>query len=318
MVLSKEVTNPVAIASFESLEKAFVDIHKNLYSYGKAVYINTMTKIEIVCKNHGSFWQTPSKHKSGHGCPQCRAGKISASKTKTTTNFIAEASKVHKGKYTYFNTVYTDAFSNVVVTCDTHGDFLQRASSHLNGRGCPKCASVNRAVSNTRSNKEFIEEASKIHKNMYTYSNTAYTKALNKVIVTCKTHGDFSIRAQSHLRGFGCPSCSTGGGFNPSKEAILYYLKINGGQAYKIGITNKSVKERFNNSELQIIEVINTWYFSSGADAKYYEEMILNSNTDHKWQKEPLLVSGNTELFTKDIRTSVSQDLFESFSIQQK
>lgn len=249
MVLSKEVTNHGAIASFESLEKAFVDIHKNLYSYGKAVYINTMTKIEIVCKNHGSFWQTPSKHKSGQGCPQCRAGKISASKTKTTTNFIAEASKVHKGKYTYFNTVYTDALSNVVVTC--------------------------------------------------------------------KTHGDFSIQAQSHLQGFGCPSCSTGG-FNPSKEAILYYLKINGGQAYKIGITNKSVKERFNNSELQIIEVINTWYFSSGADAKYYEEMILNSNTDHKWQKEPLLVSGNTELFTKDIRTSVSQDLFESFSIQQK
>ena len=50
----------------------------------------------------------------------------------------------------------------------------------------------------------------------------------------------------------------------------------------------------------------------------YYEKELLSSNTDHKWQKEPLLVSGNTELFTKDIRTSVSQDLFESFSIQQK
>lgn len=46
-------------------------IHQNKYNYHKSNYINDRTKIEIECPTHGIFTQTPSKHLSGQGCPDC-------------------------------------------------------------------------------------------------------------------------------------------------------------------------------------------------------------------------------------------------------
>lgn len=47
-------------------------IHKNRYDYSKSVYCNDRVKIEIICKKHGSFFQRPSSHYTGNGCPTCR------------------------------------------------------------------------------------------------------------------------------------------------------------------------------------------------------------------------------------------------------
>ena len=48
------------------------DIHNNLYDYTNVNYINSQTKVEIKCKIHGSFWQTPSNHiGKAYGCPMC-------------------------------------------------------------------------------------------------------------------------------------------------------------------------------------------------------------------------------------------------------
>lgn len=37
----------------------------------------------------------------------------------------------------------------------------------------------------------FIENSKKIHGNLYNYDKTIYTGSRNKVIITCKIHGDF-------------------------------------------------------------------------------------------------------------------------------
>ena len=46
-------------------------IHKNRYDYSKVVYKDNRTKVKIICPEHGEFWQTPSSHLQGHGCPKC-------------------------------------------------------------------------------------------------------------------------------------------------------------------------------------------------------------------------------------------------------
>ena len=46
-------------------------IHNNKYIYKISKYINNRTKIEIICTLHGSFWQEPSSHFNGSGCPKC-------------------------------------------------------------------------------------------------------------------------------------------------------------------------------------------------------------------------------------------------------
>lgn len=59
--------------------KIFVDkankIHDYKYDYSKSSYINSRTKIEIICKKHGSFQQIPNSHLSGAGCPKCTESK---------------------------------------------------------------------------------------------------------------------------------------------------------------------------------------------------------------------------------------------------
>ena len=47
-------------------------IHGDIYDYLKVEFINTIKKVCIICPKHGEFWQTPSHHISGRGCPKCK------------------------------------------------------------------------------------------------------------------------------------------------------------------------------------------------------------------------------------------------------
>lgn len=46
-------------------------IHNQKYNYSNVKYINALTKVELICYKHGSFWQKPNSHLNGHGCKQC-------------------------------------------------------------------------------------------------------------------------------------------------------------------------------------------------------------------------------------------------------
>lgn len=49
-------------------------VHGDTYTYEKAVYLGAHTSLEVVCKAHGSFWQAPTNHLGGCGCPRCGLG----------------------------------------------------------------------------------------------------------------------------------------------------------------------------------------------------------------------------------------------------
>lgn len=47
-------------------------IHKGIYDYSNVKYINHSTKVDIICKKHGSFKQTPNNHMIHRkGCIKC-------------------------------------------------------------------------------------------------------------------------------------------------------------------------------------------------------------------------------------------------------
>jgi polyhydroxyalkanoate synthesis regulator phasin len=52
--------------------KKFKNAHGDTYDYSKMEYVNTNTKIKIICKKHGIFEQNPAKHIAGQGCPDCK------------------------------------------------------------------------------------------------------------------------------------------------------------------------------------------------------------------------------------------------------
>ena len=59
----------------EFIEKA-KEIHGDKYDYSKVEYVNNITKVCIICPEHGEFWQKPSHHLLGCGCKQCHSSRM--------------------------------------------------------------------------------------------------------------------------------------------------------------------------------------------------------------------------------------------------
>ena len=175
--------------------------HDTKYDYSKVEYVNSKTKVCIICPEHGEFWQTPAAHVRGDECPKC-ANKKRGKRTVITESLIEKYQSIHNSKYTYEKTQYIDANTKICVTCPEHGDFYILPFNHLNGQGCPKCKGRN------LTQEEIIENFKKIHGDKYDYSKVEYKKSKEKVCITCPIHGDFYQTPQKHLSGQGCPKCS--------------------------------------------------------------------------------------------------------------
>lgn len=53
----------------------------------------------------------------------------------------------------------------------------------------------------------FITKAKEKYGNKYSYKKVNYEDSKTKIIVTCKKHGDFSVKPANFLYGSGCPKC---------------------------------------------------------------------------------------------------------------
>lgn len=58
------------ITTEEFIKKA-KEIFGEEYDYSKTIYSNSLSKIKIICPEHGLFEKTPKKHLSGQGCGNC-------------------------------------------------------------------------------------------------------------------------------------------------------------------------------------------------------------------------------------------------------
>jgi len=120
----------------------FRRVHGDTYDYSRVEYVNTHVPVEIVCKKHGAFRQKPGAHLTGHGCPQCwedRRRAFGAERNEAYQATYAErAARVHDGAYAIVK-MPTAAHDTVRLMCPTHGEFEQKAFSHLDGHGCPAC-----------------------------------------------------------------------------------------------------------------------------------------------------------------------------------
>jgi len=78
-------------------------------------------------------------------CRTCRGfKKVTKGKTTTTSEFIKKAEIMHKGTYIYNDSSYERANKKLNVTCKYHGNFAITPNNHLQGKGCPECASIKR------------------------------------------------------------------------------------------------------------------------------------------------------------------------------
>lgn len=100
------------------------------------------------------------------------------------------------------------------------------------------------------------------------------------------------------LKNSGCKKCAPSG-FDPEKPAIVYYVRF--GDLYKIGITNRTVRERFYAESLKP-EIIEIWQFEKGADAYDFEQKVIRENAFDLYRGTPILkYTGTDEFFVRDV-----------------
>jgi very-short-patch-repair endonuclease len=186
----------------EFIEKSNLK-HNNKYDYSLVKYINTKTKITIICKIHGQFEQRPSNHTSGSGCHKCSIINRPVNKKSNTNEFIIKARLKHNDKYDYSKVNYINDYTKIIIICKEHGEFKQQPNSHLRGTGCPGCSNTRKYTTD-----DFINRSITIHGNRYDYSKSIYIDKFIKIIIICKEHGEFELQPAYHLKGTGCLKCS--------------------------------------------------------------------------------------------------------------
>lgn len=207
----------------EFIERAKI-VHGEKYDYSKINYVNCMTKLIIICPEHGEFIQQPTVHLMGCGCSVCAKNNAGQSQRFTTEKFIKKAKEIHGKKYDYSKVEYINSQTKIIIICPEHGEFLQVPNSHLIGCGCDKCGG-----SATLNTEEFIQKAKVVHYDRYDYSKSRYVKSSSKVIIICPEHGEFKQAPASHLNGAGCPDCI---GRNVSTEDFIMKAKEVHGERY--------------------------------------------------------------------------------------
>jgi hypothetical protein len=185
------------------------EVHGDKYDYSKVEYVNIKTKVCIICKKHGEFWQEAGSHLNGSGCPNCRMEKHWTTRgKKTTEEFIVEAKAIHGDKYDYSKVEYVNPNTKVCIVCPKHGEFNCTPTNHLRGKGCPVCGHEKAAKKKIKlTTEEFIRRAKEVHGDKYDYSKVVFTKMGDKVCIVCPEHGEFWQTPTCHLNGQGCPKC---------------------------------------------------------------------------------------------------------------
>lgn len=241
--------------------------------------------------------------------------------------FLAQALAKYGNKFDYDLTDFIGMTQNPIgVICPQHGRFEQLPHTFLlvNCKtGCKQCGLESKNRSKTKSYDQFIVDAKKIHGDQYSYPESNRSLFLNrrsKITIHCNTHHTDSLKsAQKHLSGHGCWQCKVEqliregvlvGGYSEqlfsesphlkSEKACLYYLSINDGQFYKLGIS-KNLKTRLRGIRckskglVKSLEVL--WTVESDLyDCFKKEQLLMKQHAEFRIARR-----WSTELFSKNI-----------------
>lgn len=270
------------------------EMHGTRYVYENDLsYTNKDTgKLTILCKEHGEFTQSIKNHLQGQGCPKCGLAAAGNKLRGTKKSFIKKATKVHQSKFTYTDIIYKSSTTKLDILCNTCcKTFSMSPNAHLSGQGCPYCRGMYKTISDIAYLAKGLEGII-VHPGPIQNSTTP-------VKFTCKEHGTQTRAVKDLSLGRWCYGC-TKGGFRANRPGILYYVSVDHGTAYKIGVTNTSVEQRFKGLTTAIT-TLRTWYFEDGSEALQKEKELLDLYKKFKYTGDALLPSGNTELFYLDI-----------------
>lgn len=238
--------------------------HGDKYDYSLVNYVNSSTKVKIICQKHGIFEQVANTHcLRGDICPSCSLEERGDRNRTPLEVFMQKSNEIHNYKFDYSLVHdYKRLNEHLTIICPIHGEFKQSGGSHMRGSDCEKCSYEKRGVDYSISKEELLKRF-KSFGNGLIYDLSNYKNTNSKISYYCETHGHVTQSAQKHLRGKNCSKCSKKVVWNTSntEEFVKKALEVHSG-FYNY---SKSVYER--NSKPVII------------NCKFHGDFIQRPNT---------------------------------------
>lgn len=201
----------------EKFKRKVNELHGGKYGLDKVYYTNRQCKVIINCPIHGEVEASADSLLRGRICPLCAKERdhlfrINGTRNRTQEEWVELCTNRFNGKYDYSETdfLHRNEEGKVKIIChekdeygNEHGEFYAKPTTHLGGRGCPKCGN------NQKSTKSFCDEAYEKFGDKFELSLVDYKGIFEKVLVKCNTCGNvFPITPHNLLKGRGCPQCS--------------------------------------------------------------------------------------------------------------
>jgi hypothetical protein len=125
----------------EFLSKFFNKYPESKFDFTNSVYVNSTTKINVVCNCNHTFDIRPRELLNGNGCSVCRSITLSKRLTKPQNLLIDEINAIHGDKIDTSNVEYVATNTKCLFKCNIHNiEYLQRPHNLLQGKnGCFKC-----------------------------------------------------------------------------------------------------------------------------------------------------------------------------------
>ena len=242
----------------------------------------------------GRVWSVrPSSLFQGQGCPKCAIEKQKHSHEQVNERLLKlgyELLEPYRGMLKKHNMRHVECSYVWGV----------RPTGLFHGQGCPKCGIERRTEKRRHSHEQVNRRLLKLgYQLLEPYKNAMEKRNIRHI----ECGYVWGVRPNSLVQGQGCPKCAKSG-FNPEKPAIVYYLRVSrDGEPplYKIGITNRTVRQRYY-YETRGITVLRTWEYLLGSLALDHEHRVLKAHKKHRYKGRRVFNHiGNTELFTKDV-----------------
>ena len=193
-------------------------VHGGTYDYSETVYVNSNTKVCIICPEHGPFWQNPFHHLKGVGCPLCWEERRKSIKRHTINSFIEAYKERYGEKYEIpYDNIYVNSHTKIRAICHhqdsngtEHGVFWMKPCDLITGHGCPTCKKESISIHTKFITEDyFLENANIVHGRKYEYFENTFVNSHTKIPIKCPVHGIFYQTPYQHLRGEGCPLCNS-------------------------------------------------------------------------------------------------------------
>ncbi|MBW4460540.1 MAG: hypothetical protein KME47_09905 [Nodosilinea sp. WJT8-NPBG4] len=246
-------------------------------------------KVDVTCHCGHRYDIMPTMLiKSKVSCNKCKYIKV-----RTTSASDIQQLAEDRG-YTYVKEVSLNRRRFIDLVCPSKHEVTLRVDHFVSGSGCGYCKK------NVKHSYEFVRQTIE-SEDGYTLLSTEYINEHTPLLVECPKGHTCQPNLSNWVKGNRCSTCS-GANFTLA-PASVYYVRFDTklGPMYKIGITShKNAEDRFYRENIPF-RVLSESRYMSREFALLEERSILNKYEKFRYKGEPLLLSGSTELFTKDV-----------------